>query len=151
MNRVGGTAHSTQVGPDVVWRSTLFLKEPETTVMDFRYSELREHYWEGRLIPFIGAGISASVTWKQGDIVKRGPSWQEMVDQAARSLGFEDPDLLRVRGEDLQILEYFGLKNNGQFAKLTHWMYAEMQPTDADLRQSKIHERLALMDRCRLI
>ena len=29
MNRLGGTAHSTQVGPAVVWHSTLFLKEPE--------------------------------------------------------------------------------------------------------------------------
>ena len=28
MNGVGGTAHSTQAGPAVVWNSTLFLKEP---------------------------------------------------------------------------------------------------------------------------
>ena len=28
MNGVGGTAHSTQAGPAVVWHSTLFLKEP---------------------------------------------------------------------------------------------------------------------------
>lgn len=96
------------------------------------YSELREQYWQGRLIPFIGAGVSASVRWIQDGVEKRGPSWSEMVDQAARDLGFDDPDLLRVRGTDLQILEYFRIKNHGQLSKLTNWLYAEMRPSDDD-------------------
>jgi hypothetical protein len=54
------------------------------------------------VIPFIGAGASMAVTW--GDVtVTRGPSWEEMVDEAARLLGVAEPDLLRIRGTDLQI------------------------------------------------
>jgi len=34
--------------------------------------ELRQKYKEGRLIPFIGAGISMSVTWKEKGKDKRG-------------------------------------------------------------------------------
>lgn len=115
------------------------------------FSELSEQYWEGRLIPFIGAGVSASVCWQDGESQKHGPTWREMVDQAARLLGFEDPDLLRVRGTDLQILEYFRIKNFGELSRLTNWLYAEMRAPDEALRQSRIHRELALMERCRLI
>lgn len=36
--------------------------------------ELKTLYREGRLIPFIGAGVSMSVTWKRDGRVRRGPS-----------------------------------------------------------------------------
>jgi hypothetical protein len=113
-------------------------------------SELQDHYSLGRLIPFVGAGISMSVTWEQGGVEKRGASWKELVDQAARKLGFEDPELLRVRGTDLQILEYFKLRNHGELASLTNWLYAEMRPSDDDLRKSLIHRQLVEMERCHL-
>lgn len=118
---------------------------------DSCYSELREQYAEGRLIPFVGAGVSASVRWMHGEEEKHGPTWTAMVDRAAKELGFDNPDLLRVRGENLQILEYFRIKNHGQLSKLTNWMYAEMRPPDEELLKSKIHERLAAMTKTRLI
>ena len=63
--------------------------------------ELRTLYRDGRLLPFVGAGVSASVEWgKDGE--KRGPSWAELVDRAALELGFQQPDLIRARGTDLQ-------------------------------------------------
>ena len=88
--------------------------------------ELQRLYSEGRLVPFVGAGVSMSVHWKAGGDDKRGPSWSEMVDQAAHMLGFETPELLRTRGTDLQILEYFKLLNEG-IAPLTNWLFAEMR------------------------
>ncbi|PWU08173.1 MAG: SIR2 family protein [Verrucomicrobia bacterium] len=93
-----------------------------------------------------------SVTWRDhpGGPQKRGPSWQEMVNEAARKLGFSDPILARVRGTDLQILEYFKLKNEG-FHPLTNWLYAEMRPPDEALRRSAIHEKLAQLVKCKLI
>lgn len=109
--------------------------------------ELAYRYREGRLIPFIGAGVSMSVTWDGGK--KRGPSWRELVDEAAKKLGFQSPDLLRARGTDLQILEYFKSKRH-DFADLSNWMYAEMQPPDDTLRASVIHKGLADLVRCRL-
>jgi len=113
--------------------------------------ELRDMYSSGRLIPFIGAGVSMSVKWLEhpGGGEKRGPSWRELVDEAARKLGFSDPDLLRVRGTDLQILEYFKLKKFGFYA-LTNWMYAEMRPPDDALMKSVIHRKLAELTRCKL-
>jgi len=84
--------------------------------------ELRDVYSSGRLIPFIGAGVSMSVRSREhrGADETRGPSRREVVDEAARKLGFSDPDLLRERGTDLQILEYFRLKKFGFYA-LTNW------------------------------
>jgi SIR2-like protein len=111
--------------------------------------ELQDRYRAGQLIPFIGAGVSMSVAWNQDGHRKRGPSWKELVDEAARKLGF-DPELLRVRGTDLQILEYFRLKNNNEFASLTNWLFAEMRPPDDALRASTIHQRLAELRCCRL-
>jgi hypothetical protein len=114
--------------------------------------ELRDVYSSGRLIPFVGAGVSMSVKWREhpGAEEKRGPSWTELVDEAARKLGFADPALLRVRGTDLQILEYFDIKKVGFYA-LTNWLYAEMRPTDDALKQSIIHQKLAELTRCNLI
>ena len=83
-------------------------------------AELKNIYRDGRLLPFIGAGISMSITWKLNGERKRGPSWKELVDQAARLLEFENPELLRARGTDLQILEYFQAKR--ERAELTNWM-----------------------------
>ena len=71
-------------------------------------------YRHGRVVPFVGAGISMAVTWRDASgNQRRGPSWTEERNQAARQLGFEPADLLRYRGTDLQILEYYGLKNAG--------------------------------------
>lgn len=111
--------------------------------------ELRDHYQEGRLMIFVGAGASMSVQWKDGDTLRRGPSWWELVDEAARQLGFSPP-LLRVRGTDLQILEYFRLKH-GNAMKLNNWLVKTMAPPDAVLRDSKIHAELAKLEKCKLI
>ena len=92
--------------------------------------DLRRRYHEGRVIPFIGAGASMSLHWVVDGEQRRGPSWGEMVNQATTLLGFEDPDLARVRGTDLQILEYFKLKYGGQMAKLTNWLSRLMNPPD---------------------
>lgn len=112
--------------------------------------DLKARYREGRLIPFIGAGISMSVEWTQSGHARRGLSWRELVDEAARMLGFEDPDLLRARGDDLQILEYFRIKRHQEFADLRNWFYEEIHAPDAALQNSPIHAALAKLDRCRL-
>jgi hypothetical protein len=118
--------------------------------MELLYPELRQIYAEGRLIPFVGAGASMSVEWKESGEPKRGLSWKELVDTAARQLGFEEPDLLRVRGSDLQILEYNRLKNRGLY-NLTNWLYSEMRPPDTAILSAAIHAELAKMDRCRIV
>lgn len=114
------------------------------------HSELKRHYQEGRLIPFIGAGVSMSVLWEEGTESKRGPSWEELVNQAARELGFIQPDLLRVRGTDIQILEYFKIKKKGETQLLKNWLLKSMQPPEHALRLSPIHRELAKLRKCNL-
>lgn len=113
--------------------------------------ELRAAYASGRLLPFIGAGVSMSVQWTtaSGD-VRRGPSWRELVDRAAIMLGFQQPDLLRVRGEDLQILEYFRAKHGDRLAPLTNWLVQNLDAPDTALRASPILKALADLEKCRI-
>lgn len=113
-------------------------------------ADLRDLYSSGSLIPFVGAGISMSVTWTREASVRRGPSWAELVDEAARRLGFQHPDLARVRGTDLQILEYYKIKEHGSFYGLTNWLVTEMHPPDKELIKSAIHKELAQLDKCNL-
>lgn len=110
--------------------------------------ELRRLYYEGRVIPFVGAGTSMSVTWQQDNVLRRGLSWQELVEHASKLLDI-DANLLRMRGTDLQILEYFNIKENG-FSKLTNWLHFNMQPRDSDLQESPIHAALVALDECSL-
>jgi hypothetical protein len=109
-------------------------------------SELKSVYREGRLLPFIGAGISMSVEWNDSTGFKRGPSWRELVDKAAHLMDFKDPDLLRVRGSDLQILEYFRIMGNA--SELTNWLVREINPPEDALRNSIIHKKLSELTNC---
>lgn len=106
--------------------------------------ELRSLYREGRVMPFVGAGASMAVTWAGG----RGPSWAELVNEAANQLGVADPNLLRVRGSDLQILEYFKLKK-GSFAPLTNWLSTRFAAaSESDILGSHIHRSLCELSAC---
>jgi hypothetical protein len=111
--------------------------------------DLKQRYNEGRLIPFVGAGASMSVTWDDG--MKRGRSWTELVDQAARILGFARPELLRERASALQILEYYRLKKHDEMAELLSWFEREMNPPDEALLESRVFSGLARLSRCPLI
>jgi hypothetical protein len=112
--------------------------------------ELRRLYREGRIIPFVGAGTSMTVEWTSERALKRGPSWRELVDKAAELIGADDPELLRMRGSDLQILEYLRIKRN-TMQPLINWLHASMQPSNDDLRRSILHEALASLSACRVI
>jgi len=90
-----------------------------------------------------------SVQWKDGEDERSGPSWKQLVDQAACLLDF-DPDLLRVRGTDLQILEYFMARNQGEPAELTNWLVRSMNPPDKALLESPILQELAQLDKCKI-
>jgi SIR2-like domain len=112
--------------------------------------DLRRLYRDNRVIPFVGAGASMSVTWGTPPNPRRGPSWHELVDQAGRLLGATDPNLLRARGTELQILEYFKAVKGG-LAELTNWLSIEFSTaTDDDISASPIHSELARLQKCSL-
>src|SRR6266851_5877290 len=112
-------------------------------------TDLRRLYRDRRVIPFVGAGASMSVAWGP-DAKRRGPAWEEMVDQAAKILGSDDPELLRCRGSDLQILEYFIIMKGG-FAPLTNWLSLQFSAaTDDDILRSPVLSQLVELDLCNL-
>lgn len=109
-------------------------------------SDLRQLYQQRRIIPFVGAGASMSVSWSGGN--ERGPSWDEMADEAVNILGSNDPKLLRMRGSDLQVLEFFKIKQ-GELAPLTNWLAAKFaKAADDDILRSPIHRALVQLERC---
>jgi hypothetical protein len=65
-------------------------------------------------------------------------------------MGFSDPALLRCRGTDQQILEYYKRKNSGQIAKLTNWLNRYMVPPDDALKDNVILRELAELSDCNL-
>lgn len=113
--------------------------------------DLRAHYRAGRLIPFVGAGISAGMRWQDasGDVVSP-PSWNALVEKASSLLGFDRPELIRARGTDLQILEYFNVKNGG-IDQLVNWLIGRLNAPDDVLRGFAVHQALAAMSACPLI
>ena len=111
--------------------------------------DLRRLYQEGRVIPFLGAGASMAVNWEDGGVTKRGPSWGQLVDQAARLVGANEPALLRMRGSDLQILEYVKSRKDGM-QPLINWLNKNMEPPDRALLSSGIHGALAALENCKL-
>lgn len=118
---------------------------------DSALNDLRTFCSQGRLLPFVGAGVSTSVEWTTaGGEQRRGPSWKELVDQAAILVGSPDPNLLRVRGEDLQILEYFRSKNDDRLAKLTNWLVQRLDVDENTLLSNPIFDALASMGTCKI-
>jgi SIR2-like domain len=111
--------------------------------------ELRSLYRAGRVIPFIGAGASMSFEWDFRGAAVTGPSWRELVDEACELMKYHEPDLLRMRGSDLQILEYFGL-TKGSFSPLTNWLVRRMDPSNEELAGSSLHKTIASLDQCNL-
>lgn len=92
-----------------------------------------------------------AVSWEQDGKTRRGISWSELVDQAAKMLNYDDADLLRVRGTDLQILEYYAAKNGGQTAELRNWINKISSAPDEALRESRLHSALASLTKCEVI
>lgn len=109
-------------------------------------ADLKRLYHERRVVPFVGAGASMSVSWSGGN--ERGPSWDEMINQAVTLLGSNDPSLLRQRGSDLQVLEFFKIRM-GDLAPLTNWLSRQFsKATDDDILASPIHAELVQLDLC---
>jgi SIR2-like domain len=85
----------------------------------------------------------------QSDGVDVGLSWSAIVEQAAIMLGYDDADLLRMRGTDLQVLEYFRLKK-GNLAPLTNWLVKRLIVEDEAISKSRLHTALASLNACRI-
>jgi len=95
---------------------------------------LRELRRDGRLIPFVGAGLSIPLGL---------PSWSRLIDSIAGQLGY-DPDVYRLNGTKLQLAEYY-VATTGSIGPLRSEMDRLFDPTDDAVRGSACHRLLVEM------
>jgi hypothetical protein len=94
--------------------------------------DIRKLRMNGRLIPFVGAGLSTRFGV---------PSWSKLIDFIADQLDW-DPEVFKLNGSYLQLAEYYVIEK-GSIGPLRSEMDRMFDPTDDDVKQSKAHECLA--------
>ena len=87
---------------------------------------LRELRRDGRLIPFVGAGLSMPLGL---------PSWSSLLDIIAGQLGY-DPEVYRSNGNPLQFAEYY-VAAKGSIGPLRSEMDRLFNPSDDAIRGSR--------------
>ena len=95
---------------------------------------LRRTYREGRLILFVGAGVSAGLGL---------PTWQELVNEMARQLGFP-PAEFATYGDYRALAEYHRLRMGRK--SILRWMADEWHKPGIDIGESALHR--LIVDGC---
>lgn len=94
--------------------------------------ELIEAYRSGRLVLFVGAGVSMNLGL---------PSWRELIDHMAQDLGF-DAEIYQTYGSAQALAEYYRIKK-GSLGSLRSWMDREWHDRGIDVARSRVHELIA--------
>ncbi|HEV2915282.1 MAG TPA: SIR2 family protein [Pyrinomonadaceae bacterium] len=90
---------------------------------------------DGKLIPFVGAGLSIPLGL---------PSWSKLLDIIADQLDY-DPEVFKLSGNNLQLAEYY-VATKGSIGPLRSEMDRLFNPTDKAIRSSRAHNALIEMD-----
>jgi hypothetical protein len=96
---------------------------------------LRELRSDGKVIPFVGAGLSQPLGL---------PSWAELIDTIAKELNY-DPDVFTCNGTALQLAEYF-VAVKGSIGPLRSIMDRAFDPSNETIAKSKAHSALVAMN-----
>ncbi|AIW98471.1 MULTISPECIES: SIR2 family protein [Enterobacteriaceae] len=91
-------------------------------------SELLQAYRTGKLMLFVGAGVSANLNL---------PTWNELIGRIAQDLGY-DPKIFSTYGTPLALAEYYKRKK-GTLGPLRSWMDREWHKPSTDVSTSEIH------------
>jgi hypothetical protein len=104
------------------------VKKPD----DEKLAQLREAHRRGKVVLFVGAGISMGLGL---------PPWSALIEHMARELGI-DARSFGDKGGYLTLAEYFRLRH-GSIGPLRSWMDREWHRSDVRVEASRIHELLA--------
>ena len=98
---------------------------------------LRKALREGRLILFVGAGVSANLGL---------PSWGELIGRVGAELGYP-PERFSTLGEWPALAEFYRIQR-GDFSELAHWMDEtwHRSPGPERLAASRIHELIPQLE-----
>lgn len=94
--------------------------------------ELREAYKSGRLVLFVGAGLSLGLG---------APSWADLVNHMAEDLGY-DPDVFHTYGDYPTLAEYYRVQKRS-IGPLRSEMDVRWHRPDIDVSTSRAHELIA--------
>lgn len=95
-------------------------------------SELKAVYQAGRLVLFVGAGVSANLSL---------PTWGELIEHMAEDLGY-DAKVFSTYGDHLALAEYYK-RRKGSLGQLRSWMDREWHKPDIDISRSDVHRLIA--------
>jgi hypothetical protein len=97
--------------------------------------ELARDIKDGRIIPFVGAGLSRNLNL---------PGWETLIYKVAEDLDF-DPEVLTIHGDFLQIAEYHIIKY-GSKNRIAKIIDRNLRNVDYNVGSSKAHEYLVKMN-----
>jgi hypothetical protein len=89
---------------------------------------------DGKLIPFVGAGLSKPLGL---------PSWGDLINPIAEEFGY-DPEVFKCNGNELQLAEYY-VETKGSIGPLRSVMDREFNPSDKQIQTSRTHGALVEM------
>lgn len=99
------------------------------------FTILRDLRRDGKLIPFVGAGLSIPLGL---------PSWSSLLDIIADQLDY-DPAVFKLSGNNLQLAEFY-VANKGSIGPLRSEMDRLFNPTDEAIKSSRAHTALVDMN-----
>lgn len=94
--------------------------------------QLIEEYKKGRVILFVGAGVSANLGI---------PTWSKLIDKIAEDLDY-DSEVFKTYGDFLALAEYYRLKF-GNLGQLRSWLDKEWHKSTIDISKSLIHKYIS--------
>ncbi|MGL5867976.1 SIR2 family NAD-dependent protein deacylase [Clostridium chrysemydis] len=97
--------------------------------------DLAQNIKNGKVILFVGAGVSASLSL---------PTWNQLMDHLSKELDIE-PEIFKLYGDNLSLAEYYCLEK-GTIGPLRSWMDREWHVDDCVLRESRIHELICKLN-----
>lgn len=98
--------------------------------------ELAAAVQEGRIILFVGAGVSMDLGLPS--------SWEALIDRIAGELG-RDPQDYKKLGEFYALAEYYRIQKGG-FGDLLRWMDEYWHPDGIAIERSRVHRLICSLD-----
>ncbi len=90
---------------------------------------------EGKVILFVGAGVSATL---------KLPTWSQLMDEIASRLAI-DRDIFSLYGDPLTLAEYYILEK-GTIGSLRSWMDVNWNVDETEIRASEIYQIIARLN-----
>lgn len=98
--------------------------------------EIKKHYKEERLIPFIGSGFSKPLAL---------PDWKELIGQIAHKIDIE-PDLFVLHGSYPQLLDYIRQKDQKVWREFLHQIKVSFDSLESSAKRKSSLTHIALSE-----